>query len=69
MKIERENRIEGKNRANSVEKNLEMWGEMVKGTEYGKTCCVRAKMDMKSNNGAMRDPAMYRVKFRVTKIP
>merc|ERR1712130_3714 len=62
MKTERENRIEGKNRDNSVEKNMEMWGEMKKGSDYGKTCCVRAKMDMKSNNGALRDPAMYRVK-------
>lgn len=41
---------------------MSMWGEMVAGTEYGKKCCVRAKMDMSSDNGALRDPAMYRCK-------
>ena len=62
MKEEREQRIESKNRNNTPKKNFEMWEEMKKGTDKGKTCCVRAKMDMKSNNGALRDPAMYRVK-------
>ena len=30
MKEERENRLEGKNRNNTVEKNMAMWQEMVK---------------------------------------
>ncbi|XP_042330475.1 bifunctional glutamate/proline--tRNA ligase isoform X4 [Sceloporus undulatus] len=62
MKMEREQRVESKHRNNSVEKNLQMWEEMKKGTEYGQTCCLRAKIDMNSNNGCMRDPTLYRCK-------
>ncbi|KAM6467592.1 bifunctional glutamate/proline--tRNA ligase isoform 2-T2 [Liasis olivaceus] len=62
MKMEREQRIESKHRNNSVEKNLQMWEEMKKGTEYGQTCCLRAKIDMNSNNGCLRDPTLYRCK-------
>uniref|UniRef100_A0A8D0GQY5 Glutamyl-prolyl-tRNA synthetase 1 n=1 Tax=Sphenodon punctatus TaxID=8508 RepID=A0A8D0GQY5_SPHPU len=62
MKMEREQRIESKHRTNSVEKNLQMWEEMKKATEYGQSCCLRAKIDMSSNNGCMRDPTLYRCK-------
>ncbi|KAI4873323.1 hypothetical protein NFI96_029076, partial [Prochilodus magdalenae] len=62
MKQEREQRIESRHRNNSVEKNLQMWEEMKAGTEYGQTCCMRAKIDMNSNNGCMRDPTLYRCK-------
>uniref|UniRef100_A0A0N4ZMS1 glutamate--tRNA ligase n=1 Tax=Parastrongyloides trichosuri TaxID=131310 RepID=A0A0N4ZMS1_PARTI len=62
MKNERELRQESKNRNNSVEKNLQMWEEMKKGSEEGIKCCVRMKIDMNSNNGAMRDPTIYRCK-------
>ncbi|CEF67244.1 Bifunctional glutamate/proline--tRNA ligase [Strongyloides ratti] len=62
MKNEREARQESKNRNNSVEKNLQMWEEMKKGSEEGIKCCVRMKIDMNSNNGAMRDPTIYRCK-------
>nr|DBA27273.1 TPA: hypothetical protein GDO54_011436 [Pyxicephalus adspersus] len=62
MKAEREQRIESKHRSNSVEKNWQMWEEMKKGTTYGQTCCLRAKIDMKSNNGCMRDPTLFRCK-------
>ncbi|XP_058881572.1 bifunctional glutamate/proline--tRNA ligase-like isoform X1 [Acipenser ruthenus] len=62
MKQEREQRIASHNRSNSVEKNLQMWEEMKKGSEYGQTCCMRAKIDMNSNNGCLRDPTMYRCK-------
>nr|CAI5819600.1 unnamed protein product [Callosobruchus analis] len=45
-----------------VEKNLAMWEEMKKGTQKGQQCCVRAKIDMQSANGCMRDPTIYRCK-------
>uniref|UniRef100_A0A336L852 Bifunctional glutamate/proline--tRNA ligase n=1 Tax=Culicoides sonorensis TaxID=179676 RepID=A0A336L852_CULSO len=62
MKQEREQRQESKNRNNTVEKNFQMWGEMLKGTAIGQKCCVRAKIDMSSPNGCMRDPTIYRCK-------
>ncbi|CAD7083959.1 unnamed protein product [Hermetia illucens] len=62
MKKEREQKIESANRSNSVEKNFEMWKEMVAGTERGQKCCIRAKIDMSSANGCMRDPTIYRCK-------
>lgn len=42
-----------------------MWEEMKKGTEKGQKCCVRAKIDMQSANGCMRDPTIYRCKNEV----
>ncbi|XP_068089016.1 bifunctional glutamate/proline--tRNA ligase isoform X2 [Hyperolius riggenbachi] len=62
MKAEREQRIESKHRQNSVEKNRQMWEEMKKGSTFGQTCCLRAKIDMNSNNGCMRDPTLFRCK-------
>uniref|UniRef100_A0A672T273 Bifunctional glutamate/proline--tRNA ligase n=1 Tax=Sinocyclocheilus grahami TaxID=75366 RepID=A0A672T273_SINGR len=62
MKQEREQRVESRNRSNSVEKNIQMWEEMKKGTEFGQTCCMRAKIDMNSNNGCLRDPTLFRCK-------
>ncbi|MCJ8736924.1 hypothetical protein PDJAM_G00017910 [Pangasius djambal] len=62
MKQEREQRIESRHRSNSVETNLQMWEAMKAGTDYGQTCCMRAKIDMNSNNGCMRDPTLYRCK-------
>ena len=35
---------------------------MVIGSESGQKCAVRAKMNMLSDNGCMRDPAIYRCK-------
>lgn len=60
MREERTDCIESKCRNNSVEENLRLWGEMKKGTEEGQKCVMRAKIDMKSPNGAMRDPGLYR---------
>lgn len=36
---------------------------MVLGTEIGQKCCVRAKIDMQSTNGCLRDPTIYRCKL------
>lgn len=46
-----------------VEKNLAMWEEMKKGSPAGQKCAVRAKIDMTSDNGCMRDPTLYRCKL------
>lgn len=62
MKAEREQRVESKNRSNSAEKNLQMWREMLAGSERGQQYCLRAKIDIKSDNGALRDPTIYRCK-------
>uniref|UniRef100_A0A7N5K3C8 Bifunctional glutamate/proline--tRNA ligase n=1 Tax=Ailuropoda melanoleuca TaxID=9646 RepID=A0A7N5K3C8_AILME len=64
MKAEREQRIESKHRKNSIEKNLQMWEEMKQGSQFGQSCCLRAKIDMSSNNGCMRDPTLYRCKIQ-----
>ncbi|TPP58441.1 Glutamyl tRNA synthetase cytoplasmic [Fasciola gigantica] len=62
MRTERENRKPSACRENTTQQNLAWWEEMKKGTEFGLKCCVRAKIDMNSNNGAMRDPTIYRCK-------
>ncbi|XP_059927478.1 bifunctional glutamate/proline--tRNA ligase isoform X5 [Gadus macrocephalus] len=62
MKLEREQRTESANRSNSVEQNLKMWAEMKAGSEAGQCCCMRAKIDMASNNGCLRDPTLFRCK-------
>jgi bifunctional glutamyl/prolyl-tRNA synthetase len=62
MKAERETRTESRNRSNPVAQNLKMWEEMKKATASGLKCAVRAKMNMKSDNGCLRDPTIYRCK-------
>jgi glutamyl-tRNA synthetase len=60
MRKEREARIESSHRNDSVEDSLAHFEEMKKGTEEGTKWFIRAKIDMSSNNGAMRDPVIYR---------
>ena len=62
MKAERDAKTESKNRNNSVDKNMKMWEEMKKGSDMGRKCAVRAKIDMQSPNGCLRDPTIYRCK-------
>ncbi|XP_013406588.1 bifunctional glutamate/proline--tRNA ligase isoform X2 [Lingula anatina] len=62
MKLERDQKVESKNRSNTVARNLELWEEMKKGSDLGRKCAVRAKIDMNSKNGCMRDPTIYRCK-------
>ena len=47
----------------AVEENLALWREMLKGSERGLQCCLRAKIDMQSDNGCMRDPTLFRCKL------
>ncbi|RIB24632.1 tRNA synthetases class I, catalytic domain-containing protein [Gigaspora rosea] len=60
MRAERMDGIESKNRNLSVEENLRRFQEMYEGTEFGLSCCMRAKIDMKNLNKALRDPVLYR---------
>eukprot|EP00080_Pristionchus_pacificus_P009448 PDM69468.1 ears-1 [Pristionchus pacificus] len=62
MRAEREERKDSKYRDTPPAANLALWEEMKAGTERGQQCCVRIKIDMKSNNGTMRDPTIYRCK-------
>ena len=41
---------------------MSLWKEMKEGTVLGQQCCIRAKIDMQSFNGCMRDPTIYRCK-------
>ncbi|KAL6046191.1 glutamate--tRNA ligase [Balamuthia mandrillaris] len=61
MKKEKRAMIDSKYRNNSVEENLRLWEEMKAGTPEGAKCVLRAKIDMQSKNGCMRDPGLYRV--------
>ncbi|XP_047138951.1 bifunctional glutamate/proline--tRNA ligase isoform X1 [Hydra vulgaris] len=56
----REERLPSPNRNLSIDENLELFKEMIAGSEKGLTYCLRAKIDYKSDNGCLRDPVMYR---------
>lgn len=60
MQKERMERVESKHRNQSVEDALKYFTLMESGKEEGKAWCCRAKIDMSSNNGTMRDPVIYR---------
>lgn len=47
-----------------VATNQALWEEMKQGTEKGLQCCLRAKINMDSDNGCLRDPTIYRVKLQ-----
>merc|ERR1719235_1194589 len=65
MRDERDAGTESKCRNQTKEQNLELWKEMLKGSERGQECCVRAKMDMQEKNKCLRDPVFYRCKVDV----
>jgi glutamyl-tRNA synthetase len=52
--------VNSKNRDNSVDENLRRWEEMKKASAEGLRNSVRAKIDMQSKNGTLRDPVIYR---------
>lgn len=60
MTEQRTNKLPSACRGNSVETNMKLWQGMQDGTVLD--TCVRAKIDYASNNGALRDPVIYRVK-------
>lgn len=60
MKLERGEGIASKNRLLSVQENLDLFEEMIAGTDRGLTCCLRAKISVDDLNKAMRDPVIYR---------
>jgi glutamyl/glutaminyl-tRNA synthetase len=60
MQQERMNHVESYRRNASVEDNLAMFEKLLKGDAEGAKYCMRAKIDMQSVNGTMRDPVMYR---------
>ncbi|CAI5492755.1 unnamed protein product [Closterium sp. Naga37s-1] len=61
MREERMVGTESACRGHSIERNLELWAEMLKGSDVGKECCVRAKWDMQAVNKTLRDPVYFRV--------
>lgn len=65
MRKERMDGIVGKFRDTSVEENLRMWNEMLKGSAEGDKTCLRAKIDIFADNKALRDPVLYRVNIDV----
>ncbi|KAI9503480.1 tRNA synthetases class I, catalytic domain-containing protein [Coemansia spiralis] len=60
MRDERMKGIASKCRSQSIEENLRRFEEMRQATEFGQTCCLRAKMSVDNPNKAMRDPVIYR---------
>ncbi|OVA19225.1 Glutamyl/glutaminyl-tRNA synthetase [Macleaya cordata] len=60
MQKERMDGIESISRSNTPEKNMELWKEMIIGSERGLQCCLRGKLDMQDPNKSLRDPVYYR---------
>lgn len=60
MRTERTVGIEPRCRSNTKERNLELWSEMINGSEHGKKCCLRGKLDFDNANKCLRDPVYYR---------
>lgn len=52
--------IESTFRVQSIERNLELFDEMKRGTEIGQQCLMRAKIDMQAKNKVLRDPGLFR---------
>ena len=57
---DRKNRKPSKCRDRPAEESLAMLKEMKDGTDLGRKHCIRARIAFDSNNGAMRDPIIYR---------
>lgn len=51
---------ESRHRGTAPEENLRLFEELLRGSAEGQAYCLRAKIDMGSVNGTMRDPVLYR---------
>ena len=60
LRDERMNKVDSKNRNNDIDENLRHFEEMKTGSSEGQKWYIRAKINMQDNNGAMRDPVIYR---------
>jgi len=60
MQSERMSMINSKKRETSVEENMKLFESLMKGEKESQMYCLRAKIDMQSVNGTMRDPVLYR---------
>lgn len=61
----KENRLKfiaSESRNHSIEYNRNMFYQMINGDNESQNWCIRAKIDYKSKNGAMRDPVIFRSK-------
>ncbi|RUS22636.1 tRNA synthetases class I, catalytic domain-containing protein [Endogone sp. FLAS-F59071] len=61
MRVQRMDGVPSRNRDLSVEENLKRFEEMKLATDFGQTCCLRAKISVDDTNKALRDPVIYRV--------
>lgn len=60
MQQERMDRQNSKHRDQSPAEALEYFNLMCSGKKEGKAWCLRAKLDMSSDNGTLRDPVLFR---------
>ena len=60
MRKERMERKESKMRNTSPEENMRLFEALCRGEPEVQDYCLRAKIDMKSDNGTMRDPVLVR---------
>lgn len=60
MKTERMDRQDSKYRNMTPEDAMKYFKAMCSGSEEGAVWCLRAKIDMQSDNGTMRDPVLFR---------
>lgn len=60
MKVERSERKESKHRHQKPQEAMTYFKLMCSGSPEGATWCLRAKIDMNSDNGTLRDPVLYR---------
>jgi glutamyl-tRNA synthetase len=60
MREERGNRVASKHRTQSPADGLSIFEKLLKGDVSVAAWCLRAKIDMSSDNGTLRDPVLYR---------